>query len=364
MRSTGRIPRAMADLAPLRFLLMLAAGWVNRHQRDVIEYLLAENRVLETQLKGRLLKLTDDQRRSLAARGVALGRELLVRLANLVTPDTILAWHRRLIAKKWTTTKKRVGRPLLMTTIRALIVQMAKENPGWGCSRLQGALKNLGHRVARSTIARTLRDNGIAPAPDRPSSWKTFLRVHRDVIAAADFFTVEVWTARGLVTHYVLFAIDLATRAVHVVGVTPNPDESLMAQVARNLTDSLDGFLRGKRFLILDRDTKFTARFKAKLKAAGTEIVRTAIAAPNMNAFAKRFVLSIKRECVDRRIFFGTESLERAVREYVAHYLHERNHQGIGNALIAPGPRVATTAGTVKRHARLGGMLSYYHRAA
>src|SRR5215831_12236648 len=202
----------IADPTPLQVLLVTLAGWINRHQQYVIEYLMAENRVLKGQLTGRL-RLTDDERRRLAAKGRRLGRRLLRQVATIVTPDTILRWHRQLIACKWTFTPRRPGRPGIMKTISSLIVRMATENPGWGYTRIQGALKNLGHRVARSTVANVLKANGIPPAPDRPSSWRTFLRAHWGAIAGADFFTSEVWTPRGLVTYYTLF--DLRSRRVH-----------------------------------------------------------------------------------------------------------------------------------------------------
>jgi putative transposase len=153
-----------ADVYPLRVLLVTLAGWINRHQQHVIEYLLEENRVLKEQVKGRRLRLTDDQRRRLAVKGRRLGR-VLRQVATIVTPDTILRWHRRLIARKWTFTPKRPGRPGMMKDLAALIVRMASENPGWGYTRIQGALKNLGHDVARSTVAKVLKDSGIPPAP-------------------------------------------------------------------------------------------------------------------------------------------------------------------------------------------------------
>jgi putative transposase len=164
-----------------------------------------------------------------------------------------------------------------MKEIRALIVRMAEDNSSWGYCRIQGELKKLGHRVARSTIAKTLKEHGIPPSPDRPTTWGTFLRAHEDAIAATDFFTAEVWTARGLVTHYVLFVIHHATRAVEIpaAGITTNPDSAFMAQVARNLTDHEDGFLRGKRYLILDADSKFTDQFKRIVKDAGVRPVRS-----------------------------------------------------------------------------------------
>jgi transposase InsO family protein len=241
---------------------------------------------------------------------------------------------------------------------------MATDNPSWGYCRIQGALKHLGHRVARSTIAKTLKEHGIKPSPDRPTSWRTFLKSHADVIAAADFFTTEVWTARGLVTHYVLFVIDIGTRAVEILGVTTNPDGAFMAQIARNLTDHVDGFLLGKRFLILDRDGKFTTHFRAILRDAGVEVVRTSYQAPNMNSFAERFVLSVKAECIDRMILFGGASLRRALREFCAHYHTERPHQGLGNNPITPDPRACSATSNVVAQKRLGALLRYYHRLA
>src|SRR5215831_20720158 len=180
-----------ADFYALQVLLVTLAGWVNRHQQHVIEYPVEGNRVLKGQLKGLRLRLTDDQRRRLAAKGQRLGRRLLRQVATIVTPDTILRWHRQLIACKWTFTPRRPCRPGIMKTISSLIVRMATENPGWGYTRIQGALKNLGHRVARSTVAKVLKANGIPPAPDRPSSWRTFLRAQWGAIAGADFFTTE-----------------------------------------------------------------------------------------------------------------------------------------------------------------------------
>ena len=213
---------------------------------------------------------------------------MLAQVATIVTPDTLLRWHRQLIAAKHTFARTRVGRPGVMKAIRELILRLAKGNPTWGYLRIQGELKKLGHRVARTTIANTLKDAGVPPSPERPTSWSTFLKAHADAIAAMDFFTAEVWTARGLVTHYVLFVLHHASRVVEIVGITPNPNEAFMAQVARNLTDPVDGFLRDKRFLILDRDSKFTARFRRVLADAGVSVSTTAYRAPDMNTFAER----------------------------------------------------------------------------
>ena len=250
-----------AEIYPLQVLLLTVSGWVNRHQADVIAYLVEENRVLKEQLHGRKLRLTNDQRRRLAAKARILGRKALDRVATIVTPDTLMRWHRRLIALKWTYKAKRVGRPGLMKAIAALIVRMARENSSWGYCRIQGELKALGHTVASTTIANVLKANGIKPAPDRPSSWRTFVKAHWGQIAATDFFTVEVWTVRGLITYYALFVMDLKTRRVHFAGMTPNPGGSFIAQVARNLTDAVDGFLAEHRILICDRDAKVRVRW-------------------------------------------------------------------------------------------------------
>jgi putative transposase len=322
----------MVDNFPLRLLLVTLAGWVNRHQAQAIEYLVEENRVLKEQLGNKRLRLTDDQRQRLAAKGKPLGRRLLDKVAGIVTPETILRWHRRLVAAHHTYPhKNRVGRPGLMKSIRELIVRMATDNSGWGYLRIRGELKKVGHRVAKTTIATTLKKSGIAPGPDRTSTWKTFLKSHADVIAGADFFTVDVWTKRGLVTHYVLFVIHHATRAVHIAGVTPHPNSKFMAQVARNLTDQVDGFLRDKKYLILDNDALFTKQFVRILKDAGTKVVHTAIQTPNMNSLAERWVLTAKSECLSKMILFGEQHLRRTLSAFVDHYHQDRPHQSLDN---------------------------------
>src|SRR5215813_1045533 len=353
----------VADSLPLRLLLATLAGWVTRHQQHVIDYLIEENRLLREQLRGRRVRLNDDQRCRLAVKGHRLGRRVLRQVATIVTPDTILRWHRRLIAETWTYARKGPGRPGTMKKVAALIVRMATENPTWGYSRIQGALKNLDHRVARSTIARVLKEQGIPPVPDRPSSWRTFLRAHWGKVAAADFFTTEVWRPRGLVTYYTLFVLDLRTRRVHVAGSTPTPDERFMARAARRLTDAADGFLAGHRVLLCDRDGKWAEGFRRIVQGAGVRIGQTPVQAPNANAYAERFVRSIRSECLDRLILFGERRLLRALDEFMAHYHGERNHQGLGNGLITTETHPAH--GThVRCRERLGGLLRYYHRAA
>jgi transposase InsO family protein len=354
-------------LLPLRPLLMMFAGWVNRHQVDVIKYLREENRLLKERLGGRRLRFTDAERRRLARKAHASGRKVLHELETLVTPDTLLRWYRQLVAFKWNYAHRRgPGRPRLMQTIVDLVLRMARENPSWGYSRIQGALANLGHEVARATIANLLKEHGLDPAPERGrhTPWSTFLKAHWECLVATDFFAVEVPTVRGLVTYYVLFFIDIASRSVKIAGFTPHPDTEWMTQIARNLTDLDENFLQGKRYLILDRDTKYSEAFERILLRAGLQVIRLPPRLPNLNAFAERFVRSIKEECLSRMIFFGQASLRYALHHFMAHYHTERNHQGLNNRLLQPQPATGPPCHPIQRRQRLGGMLNYYHRAA
>src|SRR6516225_3542930 len=337
----------MGSVPPLlSFLLMIAAGWVHRHQLIVIEFLQAEYRLLKDRLRGQRIRFTDAERALLARKAKAMGRRALLELDTIVSPDTLLRWHRRLVAQKWNFAERRgVGRPGIMRQISELIVRMAQENRGWGYTRIQGALANLNHKVGRGTIANVLKRNGIEPAPERSrrTPWSTFLKAHWKVLAAGDFLTVEVWTAQGLVTHYLLFVISLANRVVTIAGITTRPDEHWMLQIGRNLTDAQSGALRAKQYLLIDRDSKYSEQFRRLIGDSGTKVIRLPPMSPNLNAYAERFVRSIKDECLNRMIFIGQASLRRAVREYIEHYHRERNHQGLGNRLLVV-PRVVTAA--------------------
>jgi transposase InsO family protein len=253
-----------------------------------------------------------------------------------------------------------------MREISQLIVRMAQDNPSWGYARIQGALANLSHTVGRGTVANVLKRNGVEPVPERGrrTRWSSFLRAHWKIFAASDFFSVEVWTPRGLITYYVLSVISLVDRVVHVAGITTRPDEVWMLQVARNLLDEQDGALASKRYLILDRDTKYSERFRQTLNGSGIEVIRLPPMSPNLIAYAERFVRSIKEECLEKLIFVGQASLRRAIDEFTKHYHEERNHQGLGNRLIRPQAERAANDDPVHRRPRLGGMLNFYHRAA
>jgi transposase InsO family protein len=351
---------------PVRFLAAWIGVWLGRYQQQLIEYQREEIQLLRQKLGDRRLRFSDGDRRRLAVLGKKLGRRALGQVATVATPDTILRWYRELIAKKYDGRANRgPGRPGTVVEVIRLLVRMARENPSWGYTRLRGALKNLGHELGRNTIKRILREQGIDPAPTRKRSysWETFIRAHLGAIAAADFFTVEVMGLLGLVRMYVFFVIDLANRKVEVVGICRQPDALWMDQMARNLLDAVDGFLRGKRYLLVDRDPLYTREFREGLAREGTEVARLPARSPNLNAFAERFVLSIRSECLDRIIPLGERHLRRAVSEYLKHYHQERNHQGLGNVLI-DSSIAANDRGRVRRRQRLGGLLSYYHREA
>jgi transposase InsO family protein len=244
---------------------------------------------------------------------------------------------------------------------------MAEENPSWGYRRIQGALANLGHHIDKLTVRNILRRHHMEPAPQRRKAgmrWAQFLKMHWEVLAATDFFTVEVATWHGLVTYYVLVVIELATRQVHIAGITPHPTAAFMQQCARQFTDPCDGFLMDKRYLLHDRDTKFTPAFDAFLKDSGVEPIVLPPRSPNLNAHCERFVRSIKEETLDQMLILGERALHYIIGEYLAHYHAERNHQGLSNQLIAPEADLGSHSGQVSRRERLGGLLSYYYRDA
>src|SRR5499426_361751 len=222
-----------------KHLLAYMTGSVNEELLLRNEYLVMENRILRHQITGRIC-LTDAERKMLAEIGQKLGKQALKEVATIVKPDTILAWHRKLVARKFDGSQQRKapGRPTIDQEVEALVVRMAQENRFWGYDRIVGALANLGYTLSDQTVGNILKRHGIPPAPERKttSTWKEFIRTHMDVLVATDFCTAEVWTLGGLVTSYVLFFIRLGTREVHVAGMTPHPNEAWMVQVARNLT--------------------------------------------------------------------------------------------------------------------------------
>jgi transposase InsO family protein len=244
---------------------------------------------------------------------------------------------------------------------------MAEENASWGDRRIQGALANLGSPIDKTTARNILRRHHLEPAPQRRKagmSWAQFLKMPWEVLAATDFFTVEVATWQGLMTYYVLVVMEVATRRVHIAGITPHPTVAFMQQCARQLTDPFDGFLLGKRYLIHDRDPKSTQAFDALMKARGVEPVLLPPRSPNLNAHCERCVRSIKEEALAQMVMLGERALYYVIQPYLAHDHHERNHQGLDNQLIAQEEAVGCQTGDVVRQDRLGGLLSYSHREA
>jgi putative transposase len=243
---------------------------------------------------------------------------------------------------------------------------MARDNPRWGYARIQRALWNLRHEVGRSTVQRILEEHGLDPAPERGrrTSWASFIKTYLHVLSAADFFAVEILTLRGLIRHLVFFVIDLGSRWVHVAGLAVDPQGGWATQLARNLTDPVDGFLREKRFLIHDLDPLYTETFEGALKAAGIESIRLPPRSPNLNAYAERFVRSMRSECLDPLILVGEASLRRALKSYLEHYRLERNHQGLENRLINPPKHLPLSSGPIGFRERLGDLLRFYTREA
>ena len=348
-------------------ILAYITGTVDQELLLRNEYLVAENRILKEQVNGRLL-LSDAERKTLAEIGYRLGRKTLEDVANAAKPDTILGWYRKLVAQKFDGSKARrkVGRPQVDDDIEQLIVRMARENPSWGYDRIVGALANLGHRVSDQTVGNVLRRHGIAPAPQRKhtTTWAAFIRAHLAVLAGTDFFTVEVFTLRGLVTYYVLFFIHLESRKVDIAGITVHPNERWMQQMARNVTMEGAGALQDCRYLLHDRDTKYTRSFRAIIESGQVTPLAVPARSPNLNAYAERWVRSVKEECLSKLILLGERSLRRALTEYVAHFHTERNHQGKGNILLFPQLTRTLDEGPVRCRERLGGLLRYYHQEA
>jgi transposase InsO family protein len=360
---------AMRDRFHFLRLLAFVTGLVNQELLLRNEYLTAENRILRARLSSRL-RLSDAERSTLAEIAKRLGRKALKDIAQVAKPDTILGWYRQLVARKFDGSRQRgyPGRPPVSPEVEELVVRFARENRSWGYDRIVGALANLGHQVSDQTVGNILRRHDIAPAPkrSRTTTWKEFLQTHMDVLAGADFFTVEVLTWRGLMTYYVLFFIEVGSRRVRLGGITRHPESWWMQQVARNASMQDSGYLNGCRFLLHDRDQKFCREFQDTLAAGGVKCLRLPARSPNLNAHAERWVRSIKEECLSRLILFGENSLRRVVSEFLEHYHQERNHQGKNNVLLFPAPAPLEPGRRPGIHCRerLGGLLRYYSRAA
>jgi transposase len=349
-------------------LLAYITGSVDQHLLLRNEYLVTENRMLRHPITGRVRR-SDGERKALAEIGQKLGKQALEEGATIVKPDTILGWHRKRVAQQCdgSPQRKAPGRPPIAPELEALIVRMAQENRSWDYDRIVGALANLGYTISAQPVGNILKRHGLPPAPERKTTttWKEFIRTHLDVLVATAFFTAEVWTLGGLVTYDVLFFLHLGRQQVQVAGVTPHPNEVWIVQVARNVPMEEWGFLAPGQSLIHDRDPKFCTAFQQLIDDAGVERVVLPPRSPNLNAYAERWIRSVKDEALARLLLFSESSLRHVLNEDVAHDHQERNHQGKGNILLLPPPSPEGEAdGPLPCRARLGGLLKYYERKA
>ena len=348
-------------------LLLLLARASQAELARMVDYLKTENRILRSKLPKRV-EVTPAEREQLVKRGKPLGRKLK-ELVTIVSPRTFARW---INGESKSVDKKREaaqgGRPRKPEEVRQLVVQMAREN-GWGLGRILGECKRLGLTISKGTVRNILVENHFDLGPQRgEGSWDEFLKAHAQTLWACDFFSRKVWTLGGLVEYFVLFFIQPSTRQVHIAGISAHPDGLWMAQQARNLCLFFAEQPEPAEYVVCDHDGKFTEEFRVILKSEDIEVVRTAVRAPNQNAYAERFVQSIKTELLDGMIVLGEKHLRYLIQEYVRYYHELRPHEACGHLppLLAKPPEPVNSVGPedVLRHELLGGLLAYYQRKA
>ena len=345
------------------FLLYLA-GATDRELVRQVEYLKTENRILRGRLPKRIA-VTPAERRQLVKFGKAVGATIK-HLIAIVSPRTFARWLNE-DKKAGSKRIRKRGRPRTREEIRELILRFAREND-WGLGKIHGELKKLGIRISEQTVKNILRKEGLGPGRGK-GTWNDFVRRHVETLWACDFFTKRIVTPKGFVDMFVLFFIHVGSRRVFVSGVTANPDGTWMAQQARNFAMVASEGPKPATHLIRDRDTKFTAKFDEILGADGIKPVRTQPRSPNMNAFAERFVLAAKRECLDHFVVFGEKHLRYLIDTFIRHYHRNRPHQGLDNrppdSVNEPEPAIlASPTGKVECEEQLGGLLKHYYRKA
>jgi len=353
----------------------MIAHAINERMARQLEYLQEEVRVLREAFQAttgrKRIPFTDEQRRRLAIAGKALMPEERETCCQLVRPKTILEWFRKLAAQKYAGSKQRrkPGRPRKPSDIRELVIRIANENIAWGYTKIRDAMRGLKIEIGRTTVANILAEAGIEPAPERTRkrTWKHVLRSHWETLYACDFFAVESLGVFGTVRYMVFFVIELRSRAVHIAGVRIDPDGGWMQQVARNLLDAGDGFLRDATHLIHDRDPLYTQAWTALLKSEGVKCVPIPASSPNCNPHAERFVKTVRSECLDHFVIFGERHLRHLLLEFVVHYQGERFYQGLDGKLVRPPAAASNDNGSgagIQSRSRLCGLLNFYHRGA
>ena len=350
-------------------LITCLAYCIDKELHKAIDYLREQVRVLieHQERQHKRILLTDSQRMRVAAKAKRLSRKMLEQCTELFTPDTVMRWYRKLIAEKYDGSQNRryAGRPPILQEVVDLVIRLKQENPRWGYKRIRDQVVYLGYTICKSSVKNILIEHGYDPEPDLTvrSTWHEFIRSHWDVLVSCDFFTVELLVGHRLVRCTLFFVMELATRKVFFAPVKLQPDGKYMRQVVRILTDSEDGFLYGKRYLIHDRDPLYrTEGFRETLRSSGIEPVKLPARSPDLNCYAERFVKSIKSECLDHLILSSVKHLEYVLGQYCAYYHHERIHQGVGR-IIEPKHPIDDTADIVCVE-RLGGLLKSYHRLA
>ncbi len=372
----------------LLFLTTLA-NWISKEKSDMIEYLLEANKILKSKLEtgNQRIKFTEPERAILAKKGRKLSWGLLKK-CNFLTPETILRWYNRLIAKKYTA--KTHNPSLAKQTreyVRNIVCEMASSNPNWGAGKIVGALKHIGIRRSKATISRIMKDNGFDPLPNGGhhkvnKTWTEFIKTHLNLMTSADFFTTEVLTIKGLVRYMVFFVIDCATKKVKIIHISNSFCGEVMERLAIQMTDYFSGILKGKKFFFCDKDPLYTQKFRRIIEDAGIRVKQ--VPSPICNPYAERFVKSIKDECLKNFVFLSEGMFRKAVSEYEVYYNTERPHQNLDNELISPEEnehykelrltKEATTGKVLYKSAkdkdlivkkqRLGGILNFYYRKA